>query len=141
MYISQETLTSQQLSNAKRLIVLVPDLDMDEIAFGRRIWDIARPARIDVTYLCVVRHWGDEIQATHTLAKLLSITKDPMIRTETVVKAEISWEKAIKEIQRPGDLIICDASQAIPNRIFRRKPLNKGLSNMLQMPVITIPLI
>jgi len=141
MYISQETLTSQQLSNAKRLIVLVPDLDMDEIAFGRRIWDIARPARIDVTYLCVVRHWGDEIQATHTLAKLLSITKDPMIRTETLVKAETSWYKAIREIQRPGDLIICDASQELPNRIFGRKPLNRGLSNMLQMPVITIPLI
>ena len=133
--------TNQLLSNARRLIVLVTDLDVDEIALGRRIWDIAKPARIDVTYLCVVRHWGDELKATHKLAQLLSITNDPMFRTEILVKAEISWLKAIREIQRPGDLILCDASQGMPNHFLWRKPLNRVLSGRLQIPVLTVPLI
>jgi hypothetical protein len=141
MYFPQATLTTQLLSNAKRLIVLVPDLNVDETALGRRIWDIAKPARIDVMYLCVVRHWGDELQATHKLAQLLSITNDPMFRTEILVKAEISWFKAIREIQRPGDLIICDSSLVLPRRIFWRKPFTRVLSTRLQIPVITVPLI
>jgi hypothetical protein len=141
MYIPQTTLTNQLLSNVKRLIVLVSDIKVDEIAFGRHIWDIAKPARIDVTYLCVVRHWGDELQAAHKMTQLLAVTNDPMFRTEILVKAEISWDKAIREIQRPGDLILCDSSQGLPGSLFWKKSLNRVLSSRLQIPIITVPLI
>jgi hypothetical protein len=137
---SQATLPNQLLSNARRLIVLVTDLDVDDIVLGRRIWDIARSAHTDVTYLCVVRHWGDELKAIHKLTQLLSVTNDPTFRTETLIKAETSWLKAIREIRRPGDLIICGQSQRRSSHLPWRTPFYRSLFDRLQIPVITIPL-
>jgi hypothetical protein len=138
MHTSQAADIDLPLANAKRLIVLVPDLALDELRLGRSIWNIARPAKLDILYLSVVRHWGDELRAFHKVTQLLAITNDPMIRVETLVRAETSWIKALREIRQPGDLIICDESQMAPGRIFRKKPLSSALSEGLQMPVLPI---
>jgi hypothetical protein len=141
METPQTTLADQSLASARRLIVLVPDRRVDEVALGRSIWEMARPQRLNVLYLCVVRHWGDELQAIHKTTQLNAITNHPAIRVDTMVKAEVGWVKAVKDIQQPGDLIVCDASQKVPERIFWRKPLSQAIADHLHIPVVPITLI
>ncbi len=138
METAQTNSTKQGLADARRLIVLVPDLDVDETILGRCIWDIARPAKLDVLYLCVIRHWDEELRAFHKSTRLSAVTHDPRIHVATMVKGEIDLFKAIKGIYRPGDLIICDESQRISERVFWRKSLSRALSDRLHIPVMPI---
>lgn len=138
MDFDQKTSTAQGLTDTRRLLVLVSDLDVDETVLGHSVWDIARPAKLDVLYLCVIRHWDDELQAFHKTTRLCAVTHDPRIHVESLLKGEIDVFKAITDVYRTGDLIICDESQEISKHIFWRKSLSKALTDKLHVPVMPI---
>lgn len=140
METAQQIQTGQPLANARRLIVLVPDEKVDEILLGRNIWELARDQHLDVLYLCVIRNWEDELQAVHKATQLCAVTNHPAIRVDTLVKAEIDWVEAVKEIQQPGDLVVCDASKKVPERLLWKKPLSQALAERLHVPVVPIPI-
>src|SRR5512138_1989242 len=88
----------QPLPQANRLIILVPDLSIDHIALGRRIWDLASINGSKVVYLSVVKSFDEELRALRKVAALSAVTRDVFIDVETHVQFNKSWQKALQRM-------------------------------------------
>jgi hypothetical protein len=126
------------LPGARRLIVLVPNEPIDEVALGRRIWDLALPARSDVLFLSTVKNEDEELCALHCLAKLASVAQDRRIQVKTQIQFGRSWRQAVARVYRPGDLVVCLADQCVRRRVFWEEPLCLRLAADLDIPVYAL---
>src|SRR5689334_2075533 len=71
------------LPSAQRLVVLVPNVEVDEVELAYRIWSLASPRRLEVLFLSLVGEAREEAQARRRLARLAAITRDQGTRIET----------------------------------------------------------
>lgn len=111
-----------QLSQFHRFVVLVPDADLDETRFAHYIWSLASPGYIDVLFLSIYRNAEAELRARRRLAILAAITRDDRINVETRIYPASKWEKAIRAVWQPGDLVMCHAEQTDAVGELRRTP-------------------
>jgi hypothetical protein len=124
---------------ANRMIVLVPDFrTINEINLGRLIWGLASPRKCAVLYLSIVDKLYDEILATHKLTRLAAVTNDTFVHVDLMVEIGIPWQRIIKQIARPGDVLVCFEDHIIRNGMFRRKPISKILVAQLNLLVYTL---
>ena len=124
----------QPLPPARRLLVLIPDQDMDEAEFVRRIWTLASPRHLAVLYLGLTSDAPMEARARRRLATLAALTRDDWVMVQTHLAIGSSWERAVKTVWRPGDLMVCHAEQSEVGGLWRR-PLAQKLVAALQAPV------
>ena len=97
---------------AQRLLVLVPDLDIDEADLAQRVWSLAEPRGLPVLYLGLATQPHRELPARRRLATLAAITRDQRIRVDTLCQLIPGWGPAIAAAARPGDLIVCPPEYA-----------------------------
>ena len=122
------------LPAARRLVVLVPDVDLDETALARRIWSLASPNKLSVLYQGVARSPADEPRARRRLATLAALTRDDSIKAGTGLALETDWLGALMPQLCSGDLIVCHAEQKLSS--WRGTlPLGGQLCQALQAPV------
>jgi hypothetical protein len=122
------------LSPARRLVVLVPDTDLDETAFSRRIWTLAAPNQLAVLYLGSCRTASAEPRARRRLATLAALTRDDWVHVNTALTLDVDWLGALQPQLAGGDLIVCHAEQT--RRSWRGSiPLGTELCQALQAPV------
>ena len=124
------------LPPANRLVVLVPDMDLDEMAFSRRIWTLAAPSQLGVLFLGVCRVPSDEPRARRRLATIAALTRDDWVHVNTALAVEVDWLGAVRSVLAPlgGDLIVCHAEQT--RRGWRGSiSLGTELCRALQAPV------
>jgi hypothetical protein len=119
---------------ARRLIVLVPNLDIDETEMARRIWEIASPPGLAVLFFGICRNTDEEAQMRRRLVTLSALTRDPHINVEIQIEFGSGWMRKLKTMLGAGDILICIAEQQIG---FRRKPISDALSR-LGVPVWTL---
>jgi hypothetical protein len=122
------------LPPARRLIVLVPELDLDETALARRIWNLAAPNKLAVLYLALSPSAADEPHARRQLATLAALTRDEQVTVNTALAVETDWVSALRPLQRSGDLAVCHLEQTAPS--WRgAQPLGQALCQSLRIPV------
>ncbi len=97
---------------ASRLLVLVPDLDIDEVDLAQRVWSLAEPRGLPVLYLGISAEPDRESLVRRRLATLAAITRDNRIQVEMRCPPIHNWAEAIADVSRPGDLIVCPPEQA-----------------------------
>jgi hypothetical protein len=122
----------------QRLVVLVPEGEIDENAFARRIWQLAVSLSLNIMYLAKALDDHQAVYQRRRLAGLAFITSDEGIQVQACVSTELSWTKALEKTQLPGDLLVCLASHQIPNHIIGRISLGKLLSKSVSVPVYTL---
>jgi hypothetical protein len=122
------------LPPARRLVVLVPDLDLDETALSRRIWNLAAPNKLAVLYLGLSRSAPEEPYARRRLATVAALTRDDWVQVSTALAVEEDWAGALRPLLRSGDLIVCHSEQTAPAWRGAR-PLGNALCEILQTPV------
>ncbi len=122
------------LPPTRRLVVLVPELDLDETALARRIWSLAAPSKLAVLYLSLSRMTSEEMHARRRLATLAALTRDDGIQVSTALATEADWLGALRPRQQNGDLMVCHAEQTASSWCGAR-PLGKVLCQTLQAPV------
>lgn len=119
---------------ARRLVVLVPDLDLDESALSRRVWNLAAPNKLAVLYLGLSRSAPEEPHARRRLATVAALTRDDWVQVSTTLAVEEEWAGALRLLLRSGDLIVCHSEQTA--RTWRgARPLGNALCEILQTPV------
>jgi hypothetical protein len=91
---------------ASRLLVLVPDLDVDEVALAQCVWSLAEPRSLAVLYLGISSDPFRESPVRRRLATLAAITRDNRIQVDTRYLPTHDWPEAIQVTCRPGDLIV-----------------------------------
>lgn len=114
------SIESPWLTEAQRLIVLVPDQPVDDAALARRVWSLAVPRRLAVTYLGLAHDADAEMRLRRELSLLMALTRDDRLVVETRTSAGRNWLKLIKAEVRPGDVVVCVTSHQIHR--WGRKP-------------------
>jgi hypothetical protein len=119
----------------KRLVVLVPNQDIDVASFSRRIWSLAFPDRLDILLITLPPDPDYLLTAERRLTTIAAILRDPRLHIETQVFSSRSWLKIARQVWQPGDLLVCPAEQAIATGIGKRTPLAIALVSAFKAPV------
>jgi hypothetical protein len=124
----------QPLPPAQRLVVLVPNTDVDEVELAHRIWSLASPRGLDVLFLSLIGEAQAELQARRRLATLAAVTRDDWTRIETRFEMSRNWLEAVEHVWQRGDLIVCHAEQMIPKWGLGRQALAPAIVSCLNLP-------
>ena len=119
---------------ARRLVVLVPDQDIDEAELARRVWSMASPRGLGVLFLSLRHGDVEEPHLRLRLATLAAMTRDRRVHVDTHLRHERDWVQAVQNLWQTGDLVVCDAAQSL-NEWNGRRSLGLTLTSELKVPV------
>lgn len=119
---------------ARRLVVLVPEENLDEGRFVRLIWSLASTHHLSVLFLCLNPNPVLEARARRRLVTLTALTQDDQVPVQAHLASGANWVQAVQAVWQPGDFVVCQAEQW--TRVWGRlKPLSEALVITLKMPV------
>jgi hypothetical protein len=124
--ISVLTLTPT-LKPARRLVVLVPNLEMDEVEMARRIWEMASPPHLAVLFLALCNDALDEPRIRRRLATLAALTRDNRIAIETRLESGRNWTRKVKDFLREDDIVVCHSNHTVG---WTHKLLSQALTEL-----------
>lgn len=123
------------LKPASRLIVLVPDLDVDASAFAQKLKGLAKSVERRVQLLGLSRDATHEPGIRRRLVALSAMVEDRDIFVECTVEIGRDWVNAVKPYWREGDVIVCFAEY---RPFSNNKPLAQILETSLNAPIYII---
>jgi hypothetical protein len=118
-----------------RLIVLVPDRDVDETALARKVWALLNRRRVSILLISLVTDSYYGPSAQRRLVTLAALTQDKFYTIETRLIFGHSWIQGLEEIVQPGDLIICHDSQQTRSLFHKALPLSELVLSRLHTPI------
>jgi hypothetical protein len=125
--------------SAHRLVVLVPDQDVDAIRFSRAIRSIAVPETADVLLVTAVNSVESELASRRRLATIASQVRDFDFKVEVHIVWNRSWIAAAREVTAAGDHIACPPEMTVRAGLRKRQQLDAAIASRLEMPVIPLP--
>ena len=120
---------------ARRLIVLVPDADVDYAAATRRVWKLAVEMESRILFIGLCKDAADEPGLRRHLITMTAMVQDGKASAEACVEIGTSWIMTVKRNYQPGDLVVCFPEQGAG---LLQKPLSQVLQSSLKMPVYFI---
>ena len=78
-------------SNGPRLVVIVPDQDLDVVSFSRTIHVLASPGVTDVLLMTVVHNFDSEMASRRRLATIGTLVRDFGYEVEAIAYWGRSW--------------------------------------------------
>ena len=124
---------------ATRLLVLVPDLDIDEVDLAQRVLSLTEPRGLPVLYLGISAQSIRESLIRRRLATLAAITRDNRIQVETRYLPAHSWLEAIQATCWPGDLIVAPPERALTLQSNGYRSGRKAWLALARAPVHILP--
>jgi hypothetical protein len=123
----------------RRLLVLLPNADLNEALLARALWTLAGERGATVQIIALIDDWADEGQVTMRVALLAALLRGSGIEPAAHYERDSAdWMSIVRSMYRPGDVIVCHAEQTLPAStggfIPRTSPLSTHIA-MLHMPV------
>ena len=135
---SSEPLTdASALLTVKRLIVIVPEEDVDEARLSRQIWKLAANYRLDVLLVSIVASEQGSLAARRRLTTIAAMTRASHYKVEKRILFSNHWDLALRPYWQQSDMILCPAEKTISNFLGKLTPLSQFLSDRLKAPVYT----
>lgn len=125
------------LPPARRLVVLVPDGNVDESGLAACIWSLASPRGLEVLLLGTLRRPQEQFRARRRLVAIGAITRDDTVHVDIELLLDQGWQQAVRRVWRPGDLIVCHSELMVAAGLGRR-PLSQALLHSLAAPVYVV---
>lgn len=128
------TPTLPEIVPIARLLVLIPDCEVDERELARTLWSLAERRQLAVLLVGTagLRSAG---YAHRRLINLATQIRDGRLRVETVLRPQTPWLQTVAELRRPGDLIICPAQQRVSLHGWHWQTLGQLLITLHPSPV------
>jgi hypothetical protein len=123
------------LARTKRLVVLIPEHELDENGLARRIWQIAAPGALEVLLLSRSPEPGTEAYLRLRLASLASLVRDERVIAGFTFATGKTWVEAVERVKRPGDLLVCLEDQKASSRLKPGLDPGTQLFESLKAPV------
>jgi hypothetical protein len=98
-----------------RLLVLLPDEDIDEAALSNALWTMAARNGAAIRVIAAIRDWADEPQAQLRLGLLTALLRESGLGAETEIVRDAELLRVAVERRKPGDLVICPAGVSTPD--------------------------
>lgn len=125
-----------------RLLVLLPNTDINEASLARAIWTLTAGNGAAVHLIAMVDDWADGGQIRLRLALLTALLRESGIQPHVTFEAsDIDWIQITRRTYRPGDVVVCHAEQRVPTGTrgltVEVSPLSQCLA-ALHMPVCEV---
>lgn len=120
--------------NPQRLVVLVPDQNVDEIKFSWAIRRLAGPGNLDVLLVSIVSDIEGELAARRNLVTICSLVNEFRYNVDFRVIWDRSWIHAARGLSGPGDLFICPPEVTIRTGFRKYDPLDAAIAHTLNVP-------
>ncbi len=120
-----------------RLVVLVPDLEIDTQQLSQKIWRLASGGRQPVLLVGIFVHAEDEYRARCRMAQLEDQTRTPALEIHTRYVSGADWLDAVPELLRPEDVLVCYRALTQP-AIFRKQRVAEVLAAQTGLPVYVL---
>lgn len=95
-----------------RLVVLLPNTEVNEAMLARAIWVLSMPRGLRVHVVAMIDDWADEGEVRLRLALLTALLResgiDPSVELE---QDDADWMRIARRVCRPGDAVVCHAEQ------------------------------
>lgn len=130
--------SAEQAPPVQRLVVLVPDAEVDEARFAAKLWTMASGPGLNIILLSLVRDTFREASVQRRLTTVAAITRDKRTHVETRLGIGARWEPLIQSVWQAGDLLVCHAEQSKSVFGIGREPLAPALASTLKVPVYAL---
>jgi hypothetical protein len=120
------------LEPARRLIVLVPDMESDYIPTIRRIWELATAQQANILLLSLYKDIRREPSLRRELVTMCAMVQDGSVLAEMKIEEGTNWVDIVKRNYRTDDRVVCFAEQRAG---LLRKPLSQILQSNLNIPI------
>jgi hypothetical protein len=115
-----------------RLIVLIPDLEVDYVPAMSRIWELANALHAHVLLLSLSKDAGQEPSLRRSLISMAAMVQDGHVLAAVKVEMGTNWVDIVERNYQTGDTIVCFAE---PRAGIVHKPLSQILQSHLKIPV------
>jgi hypothetical protein len=121
-----------ELGSVRRLMVLVPPLEVDLSAVTRRIWELAKASGAHVQFIGLYNDPAQEPRLRRDLVTMSAMTNDDRISTDVEVVFGKDWVATIRSRWQPGDMVLCFEEQRVG---LSHRPLSQMLRSDLDIPL------
>jgi hypothetical protein len=126
----------------RRLIVLLPDAEINEALLARALWSLSAPGGAHIHIIAKVDDWATEGLVRLRLAMVTALLRESAIEPTTQLEtSSAEWPQLVRRQSLPGDVIVCDAGQKLPVHAHGLdvtfKPLGDYFAAM-RMPVCVV---
>lgn len=123
------------LQPARRLIVLVPSLDVDSASLTRRVWELANVTGAHIQFLSLYSDVTQEPGLRRELVTMAAMVKDDMVSAEAVAVFGKDWVDVVKTRSHIGDVVVCLADHRVG---LSRRLLSQILQSDLRLPLFIL---
>ncbi len=126
-------------SNQKlRLIVLIPDGLAGNRDLAHKLHGMAQRDHRDVFYLSLVDYEENQLAVSRSMATMKAVTSADDLEVLSETAESSRWIEALREIYRPGDVVVCHEEQSVRYGLLNAGPLDEFIREQLSMPVRTV---
>jgi hypothetical protein len=138
--MSSTPISPNSLSTAQfhRLVVVVPDQDVDEARLSRQVWTLAYPACPKVLLVGLAASVEEEYGVIRRLTTIAAILRDPRIEVKTQVLFGRKWVQALQGVLQQTDLVLCPAEPVLGKSFNRQTLLQDELRSGLKEPIYAL---
>ncbi len=124
---------------AHRLVVLIPDQDVDAVRYSRAVRSAMLPETTDVLLVTAVDSVESELSARRRLATISSQVRDFDLNVMVRVVWNRSWIAAACEVAEDGDQVACAPEMTVRVGLRQREALDAVIARRLGLPVTPLP--
>ena len=121
----------------RRLVILVPNTDLDEIRLARRVRSMMVPYKASILLLSLVT-LEEDLPEYRRLTNLAAVLRDPLYNVTSKTISRNQWVKEINENPLPGDLLVCLEGHYTPSWGLKNQPVCQALVNRLPCPIYVL---
>jgi hypothetical protein len=126
------TVVNTSLKPARRLIVLIPNVESDYTAVMPRVWELAYALKCRVLFLGLCGDVLEEPGLRRALVTMAALIQDGWVSAEAKTEIGNNWLRVVKSNWREGDLIVCFTNQQAS---LLHRPLGQILESKLNATV------
>ena len=115
----------------QRLIVLVPDVNLDYAVATRRVWELANNMGVNIQFIGLCKDEKQESSLRRELIIMTAMVQDGEISAEAKVEFGNNWVNVVRSNWQAGDVIVCFAEQRAG---LLHRPLSQILRAHLDIP-------
>jgi hypothetical protein len=128
----------QRVTSLRRILVLVPDGQIDQEFLVSRVQRLVGSADLDVLYISLSVSPDEDWRAFRHLVGLLTASVETGLRVRTQLLAKGEWLPVLREIVQSGDLIVCHAEQSPRRWKDPHRTLGWWVASTLNVPVYVL---
>jgi hypothetical protein len=122
----------------KRLIVVIPNGELDENKLALHVGKLALLHRANILFLGIIGDPEGYYLLRRRLATLAALVGNKYIKASKEIALEPDWLKSIKQYWKEDDLVVCLASHYIRGFPHRKQSLGDIIDTHLHIPVLSI---